>query len=499
MKKIHMRLAVLIMVLLLCLPLAVACSTPQQDGGDDTTTNNSPADTNPENPADTTAVNYSANLPSDLNYNGKVFRVYAYPENEAWSDSDWSNSGGMDGGVINDAVYTRSAYAEEKLGITIEITHSSAYTNCNDLVTAILSGEDLYDIANVNCLLSFFLAENGHAVDLNTVDTLDMSAPWWDPNCVADLSVSNRNFCLTGDIGTMYKRSISTILFNKSVFAQHTDFPNIYDLVRDQKWTLDQMYTMAASVAEDLDGNGVRDTNDQYGLVYFATMASTLPIAGGVRYATKNSDDVPEMTLYSERCINLLNKSSQLLYDQSLSYNANANNMSYDILDEIFMSDRALFYYGELHSAEDMRAMESDFGILPMPKFDEAQDGYHHTINANVAAVLVVPMSNLNLDMTGYVLDTLGAESKNVLTPAYYEINLQGQISKDVESTISLDIIISTLRYDIGYLAIRPTGSMMRALNTSFSTDLASAYKRQMSTINKTLEALLESIEDNYD
>ena len=167
-------------------------------------------------------------------------------------------------------------------------------------------------------------------------------------------------------------------------------------------------------------------------------------------------------------------------------------------MDDIFMSNRALFYYGELHSAEDMRGMDSDFGILPMPKYDEAQDGYHHTINANVAAVLVVPMSNLKLDMTGYVLDTLGAESKNVLTPAYYELNLQGQISKDVESTISLDIIISTLRYDIGYLAVRPAGAMMRTLNTSYSTDLASAYKRQMSTINKTLETLVESIAASY-
>ena len=142
--------------------------------------------------------------------------------------------------------------------------------------------------------------------------------------------------------------------------------------------------------------------------------------------------------------------------------------------------------------------MDSDFGILPMPKYDEAQDSYYHTINANVAAVLVVPISNLNRDMTGYVLDTLGAESKNVLTPAYYERNLQGQISKDVESTISLDIIISTLRYDIGYLAVRPAGAMMRALNTSYSTDLASAYRRQMSSINKTLETLVESIGERY-
>ena len=496
MRKIDVRLAVLTMVLLLCLPLAAACTTPPQ-GGSDTTTNS--ATTNgPGTPADT-STSYTANVPSGLNYNDQPFRVYAYPKNVfVWSDYDWQCSEGPDGGVINDAVYKRSRFVEDQLGVKIEITHSSAYTNCNDLVTAITSGEDLYDIANVNCLLSFTLAESGHVTELNTMDTLDMTAPWWDANCVADLSINNKNFCLTGDIGTMYKRSISTILFNKSIFAQHTEFTNVYDLVREQKWTLEQMYTMSSDVADDLDGNGIRDASDKYGLVYFATMASTLPIAGGVRYATKNSNDVPEMTLYSERCVNLLNKSAQLLYDKTLSYNVTANNQDEKLMYDIFMSDRALFYYGELHSAEDMRGMDSDFGILPMPKYDEAQDSYYHTINANVAAVLVVPISNLNRDMTGYVLDTLGAESKNVLTPAYYERNLQGQISKDVESTISLDIIISTLRYDIGYLAVRPAGAMMRALNTSYSTDLASAYRRQMSSINKTLETLVESIGERY-
>ncbi len=494
MRKLNMRPTVLLMVLLLCLPFAAACTTPV-NGGDTTTT---PASTSVTGTPADTSTSYTANVPQGLDYGNQPFRVYAYPKNAAWSDSDWQCSTGPDGGVVNDAVYKRSRFVEDQLGIRIEITHAEAYTNCNDLVMAITSGEDLYDIANVNCLLSFMLAENGHAVELNTMDTLDMTAPWWDANCVADLSVNHKNFCLTGDIGTMYKRSISTVLFNKQIFAQHTEFPNVYDLVRDQQWTLDRMYTMSSVVADDLDGNGVRDLNDQYGLVYFATMASTLPIAGGVRYATKNGDDVPEMTLYSERCVNLLNKSAQLLYDKTLSYNVNANNQAYSVMDDIFMSNRALFYYGELHSAEDMRGMDSDFGILPMPKYDEAQDGYHHTINANVAAVLVVPMSNLKLDMTGYVLDTLGAESKNVLTPAYYELNLQGQISKDVESTISLDIIISTLRYDIGYLAVRPAGAMMRTLNTSYSTDLASAYKRQMSTINKTLETLVESIAASY-
>ena len=127
MRKIDVRLAVLTMVLLLCLPLAAACTTPPQ-GGSDTTTNS--ATTNGSGTPADTSTSYTANVPSGLNYNDQPFRVYAYPKNVfVWSDYDWQCSEGPDGGVINDAVYKRSRFVEDQLGVKIEITHSSAYTN----------------------------------------------------------------------------------------------------------------------------------------------------------------------------------------------------------------------------------------------------------------------------------------------------------------------------------------------------------------------------------
>jgi hypothetical protein len=135
---------------------------------------------------------------------------------------------------------------------------------------------------------------------------------------------------------------------------------------------------------------------------------------------------------------------------------------------------------------------------MPMPKYDEYQESYRHTINAGVAAVLVVPKTNTELTRTAYILDSLGAASKNILTPAYYDINLKGIISRDEESTVSLDIIISTLAYDMGYLYISQPGTMMRQIGRNLSTDLASAYGRIESAVNTEIQNIVDAIETQY-
>ena len=167
----------------------------------------------------------------------------------------------------------------------------------------------------------------------------------------------------------------------------------------------------------------------------------------------------------------------------------------------MYQSDKALFYYGELHAVATMRDMNSDFGIMPMPKYDEAQAGYHHCVNPDVAATYVIPKDNLDYEKTGYIMDALGAESKNELTPAYYDIslrgkvNLKGKVSRDEESTQSLDIIISSIKYDIGYLAGLDISSMLNTMADAYNTDLASQYARQTKVIQKNLDRMLTKFE----
>jgi hypothetical protein len=62
----------------------------------------------------------------------------------------------------------------------------------------------------------------------------------------------------------------------------------------------------------------------------------------------------------------------------------------------------------------------------------------------------------------------------------------------------SLDLIISTLRYDPGYLYILEAGQMMRDLVQSTSTNFASSYASQGTKMQTKIDDIIEAIESKY-
>jgi hypothetical protein len=292
----------------------------------------------------------------------------------------------------------------------------------------------------------------------------------------------------------MYKRSIAIIIFNKELMRDLGE-EDPYGYIETKEWTIEKLIEMSDEVSLDLDSNDTWDENDRYGMIYFSDVICALEIGAGVKYA-EIIDGVPELTINSDEAIAVLDLASELLYDKERAYNNTG--FTEENMWRMFMGDQALFYYGELHSAEDMRASQSDFGLMPIPLYDEYQESYHHTVNPNVAAVIVVPITNVDETMTSYALDALGAASKNILTPAYYDINLQGVVSRDEESTVTLDLVISTLSYDPGYQYIGEAGAFLRDLVAAQSTAFVSSYTSKESLMQSKIDKIIEAIETKY-
>lgn len=496
-RNVLLRVASLALVLLMLLAIVCSCS-PDSDKSDQPDDPNKPDDPNtPGDGDDSDDTNYTANVPAGYTCNDETFTVYAYPEDVfVWKDFDWQNNG-IDGDRIGSAVYKRTSKVEEDLHVTIEYYCGNSYSDPAEFRTSASTGEGAFDIANVTMLNHISMVQQGLLAEINSYGKLDLTAPWWDQNILPDLSINHMNFCLTGDIGTMYKRCIACIIFNKEMLSSN-NLENPYPLVTGRKWTLETMVEMGQQVSEDLDANDAWNEKDRFGLIYFSDVLSAMEISCGVPYATKNEDDIPEVTLYCDEAIDVLETAAELLFDETLSYNVTSHGQDESLMWSMFMNNQALFYYGELHSAEDMRASDYDFGILPMPLYDDTQEEYRHTVNPNVAAVLVIPLDNTAEERTSYILDSLGAASKNLLTPAYYDLNLKGVTTRDTESTVSLDIIISTMSYDMGYLYLADTGAMLRDLCNTKSTAFASKYKTYENSLNSTIEKIVKALEDRY-
>lgn len=485
----------LLLCLCMLLPSFAACSESNNANTGDTTqsTNNTPSAE--ESVADETeSQRWAANIPAGTTYNGETLTVAAFPltGNDVWMDVDWSATE-YTGEVLNDAVYARISNVEDLLDIDIVTQYVSSYADTSTLKTSVTSNDNAYQLYQITAGNVLNAATSSMIQDLNVFaanGTLDLTAAWWDQNSLKDLSLANRSYCVTGDIGTMYKKSIGVIMFNKSI-AEQNQLGNPYELMEAGQWTVDAMVEMGTKISKDLDGNGIMDQNDQYGLICFCDMMALAMIGCDIPFFTKDENDMPVNSFYSERSVAVVEKLATLMYDPNLTYSWSKAGVTEAPAFTMFQTDKALFYYGELHSVATMREMESPFGIMPMPKYDENQDGYHHCVNPNVAAVYVIPSTNVNYIRDGYIIDALGAESKNELTPAYYDKTLQGKVSRDEESSASLDVIINTIRYDLGYLGGWGIGSMLYSMADNYNTDLTSQYKKIDKVVSKTIDRQL--------
>jgi hypothetical protein len=131
---------------------------------------------------------------------------------------------------------------------------------------------------------------------------------------------------------------------------------------------------------------------------------------------------------------------------------------------------------------------------MPMPKYDETQNEYHHCINPNVAAVYVIPKTNADYEKSGYIIDALAAESKNELTPAYYETTLKYRDLRDDESGEMLDLVFSNVVYDLGIIYdFGGVSSMITDMMKNNSTDVVSTYEAKKDAIQEAIDTCVES------
>ena len=158
--------------------------------------------------------------------------------------------------------------------------------------------------------------------------------------------------------------------------------------------------------------------------------------------------------LNTERALTIYEKVNRLINEKDgafLIYHGQ-NGLSYDDKYPIFKNDSALIMPVRLSALyNQLRDMESDFGIIPYPKGDEAQKDYL-TCSLDNYSVLCIPNVFTDYGMIGALAEALSCESKISVMPAFYESALQDKYSRDERSVKMLDIIMDGRTYDLSVL-----------------------------------------------
>ena len=212
--------------------------------------------------------------------------------------------------AINDAIYNRRLKVENMLNVSIEDVET---TEAKDgaakeyIITDVKAGTGAYDLASIAGYAAASLSQENYLVDLKTVPYINLEADWWDQTANRDLTILDQLFFTTGEITTSDNDATYCILFNKQI-REDNSLENPYELVNGGKWTIDKFIEMASTISKDLDGNGKYDENDQYGaLIWDDTMMGIIN-ASGERCVTINDEGLLELTLNTEKTINVIEK-----------------------------------------------------------------------------------------------------------------------------------------------------------------------------------------------
>ena len=381
--------------------------------------------------------------------------------NWAWNDYEGD---GEQGTVVDVAIYRRNQFMQENYGVNITNEDIAAYATAmgsglgfQRIYTDYMAGDDNFQAAMAGTFDVATLAYNGYLHDMNDVRYLDLTKPYWDQKANEDLSMKGKMYYTTGDISVADNRSTYVLFFNKNMISMY-GMDNPYELVRENKWTLEKFGTMVKSVGEDVNQDGVYAAGDIFGLMTPTDTHVAILAAADERVCVVNEAGELELTLYNERVVNLYDQYLAIVADHAHSLNyqynyvtgENKSPASNEERISMFNTNKALFYSHTMFYMDSLRDLECDFGILPYPKFDTAQESHRNLVSPWHGMYVCVPESVQDLDRTGIVLELLAYKGKEYLTPAYYEKTLVGQYTRDEESAEMLDLIFANLVYDIG-------------------------------------------------
>ncbi len=496
-----------LIVFLLCMifimtPVMSAC----QDTADTSSDGGNQSDTHSAGPGyNEETKRYEPNLPDYKWESDKEFVVCVYSnevQNTYFSEDVMPDMYTTTDQALNEAVRDRNDKLYDRYkNVKIKAV---AVKDVDAAIEADISGNTGdYDAAMPFLGSAVTRAQKHSYLDLRDYsEYIDFSMPWWDQNFLETMSIGDHVYFAVGDISIMQKIVSNAVIYNKNMLKEIDPSADLYQEVRDGEWTIDRMYELGKLAMLD-NGDGVWDYNDRWGLYSSFGNPSSFYIAAGQSYVTKDSEGLPFLQFGRDSTItvaqNLLERFEEK--DTWVEYVENSGltgNEMWQLSVDVFGENRSLFYVCAFSAIKKLRnyPMMSDFGFLPMPKYNKEQDSYHTPCAGTYAFGVVIPSTAKDPEFSAFMIEAMCAEAKNTITPAYYETTLKLRDAKDPDSEEMLDeYIFSNINYDIGLLYnFGGVSSMLYDLLKNNSSDVASKFD----SIKESVQVKIDEVTEFY-
>ncbi len=484
------KLLALALVVLMLTAVFIGCKEPAEDPADETTPL---VTTPPETTVDTSPVFV------EKDYGGADFTVYMR--------KNGSTYGGKYITPLEDitdpmeaATYERNVMVEEKY--KVKLVSIEATNPTNELAKAYESGDVNFDMILDQRSKTAPKAQEGYLYDWNKIDHISWDRSWWDKNVKDGYTINGKLYMAINDISIGNLTGARFLYFNKKL-VKDFNLKDPYTLVENNGWTLDEVLSMIKAISVE-NGDGVWNGQDQYGLLTEASVENGnimyFLAAAGIRYVETDANGKLIVNGVTDKMLDIMNKVRTVLvdtnyvcsYDQAQSGADTAGLSKWNYARNVlFTTDHFLFVQNGMGVSTNFKDMESDYGVAPNPKYDSAQDTYYHKID-RYAIIWSLPNSDkVDYDRIGVIAEYWAYVSSQTVMPAYYETTIQTKIMRDPTDTKMLDLIKSTMIYDMADLVLyeAPTAIYNGYKNNNSASEWESAKEKIESKLAELNEA----------
>ena len=394
-------------------------------------------------------------LPDDLYFGNETFNILSW--NNTYT-REWVESVSVESDFVDTTIYNRMQNVQERIGVTFkfrfETGHYYAMNEFIDTVynTTALGGNETYDLVAQYSLASSIGTMRGLYQDLrdtSKVPYIDYEAPWYSDELVAANIINDKLYYITGDITPSMIYTMFALIFNKGLMTDY-NIPLPYDLVDSGDWTYEAFYEIIRNLYEDTDQSDTETAGDFYGFV--------IPEANSIDpfqyafdlYAVTIDPQTGAWGMNADfmgtQGINVVQRLQSLIHDNQSVYLGAGTDEDYNI----FTTERGMFTSIVISTLEKKYAGTAlNYGILPMPKYDEEQQDYHSCLGMTYTMFSITSNAKDPV-MTSAIIEALSSEGYHKMVPAIFEQVFQLTYSKTEDDARMFDVVRDSIVYDPG-------------------------------------------------
>ncbi len=430
-------------------------------------------DTNDDKPAETSAPETSApeteapetefsraSIPDELpeiTFNGQDFRFIVNPDQKyelVGEDNTFD--------VLDEHVNARNKEIEDRFDVKIsaEISSVNQHELYSDgvIMELFLAQDYQYEVCDL--LIDRALDGPGNYkcfYNWRDVPYINFDKPWWNKEFNEDATINNKLWVLQGSLAVSTMRGLSFIGYNRDLFREFgLDPAAIEQSVYDGEWTIDKMIETASAIYRDNDGDGIASADDNFGLT--STWVATTPWLEGIgekSIVLSEDESKFEVVLGNERVYSALEKLNNFAWNNKSSNMTAIRDSGMSIWDA-----RSHFAQGKSGMLTEwmcfFETVERDFdwGVLPFPKYDTAQDRYYSAPSPDTVTCFAVPANipTEKLDMVGVIMEAMSAETYKDVEMHYFDTILKGRYAADESVAKMIDLIAENYYIDFAHM-----------------------------------------------